>query len=68
MLSGVFGVDTSTWGAWHSSIFVTVFTVTQALFNHFGIKLTTTLTDFSGYLIFVVAILLTLSCCLGCKL
>ena len=61
VLAGVFGMDTSAWGAWHSSIFVTVFAVTQALFNHFGIKLTTTLTDFSGYLIFVVAILLTLS-------
>ena len=36
-------------------------TVTQALFNHFGIKLTTMLTDFSGYLILVVALLLTLT-------
>ncbi|NMD07717.1 MAG: amino acid permease, partial [Phyllobacteriaceae bacterium] len=31
------------------------------LFNHFGIKVTTMLTDFSVYLIFVVAILLALS-------
>jgi amino acid transporter len=54
-------MDTSAWGAWHSSIFVTVFAVTQALFNHFGIKVTTMLTDFSGYLIFVIATLLTLS-------
>ena len=31
----------------------------QALFNHIGIRATTILTDFSGYLIFVVAIILT---------
>ena len=61
VLTGVFGMDTSAWGAWHSSIFVTIFAATQALFNHFGIKLTTTLTDFSGYLIFVITILLVLS-------
>ena len=61
VLTGVFGMDTSAWTAWHASGFITVFAVTQALFNHFGIKLTTMMTDFSGYLIFVVAILLTLS-------
>ena len=61
LLSGVLGVDTSGWTAIHASIFVTIFAVTQALFNHFGIKITTMLTDFSGYLIFVVAIVLTLS-------
>jgi amino acid transporter len=61
VLSGAFGMDTSTWGAWHAAVFVTIFAVTQALFNHFGINITTKLTDFSGYLIFVVAISLTLS-------
>ncbi len=61
VLTGVLGMDTSTWGAVHASIFVTIFAATQALFNHFGIKVTTMLTDFSGYLIFVVAIVLTLS-------
>ncbi|MBL8792241.1 MAG: amino acid permease [Rhizobiales bacterium] len=61
LLTGVFGADTSTWGAWHAAIFVTVIAVTQALFNHFGIKVTTMLTDFSGYLIFVIAVLLTLT-------
>ncbi len=61
VLAGVFGMDVSTWGALHASIFVTVFAVSQALFNHLGIKITTMLTDFSGYLIFAVAILLTLS-------
>jgi len=61
VLTGIFGMDTSAWGAWHASTFITIFAITQALFNHFGIKLTTMLTDFSGYLIFVVAIVLTLA-------
>ncbi len=38
---------------------VTLIVVAQALVNHFGIKLTTILTDFSGYLILVVAVVLT---------
>ncbi|WP_421692832.1 amino acid permease [Aestuariivirga sp.] len=61
VITGVFGVDTSAWGALHASAFITVFAITQALFNHFGIKVTTMLTDFSGYLIFVVAVILTVS-------
>lgn len=40
-------------------VVVALITTAQALANHFGIKLTTMLTDFSGYLIFVVVILLT---------
>ncbi|MDQ0394157.1 amino acid permease [Labrys monachus] len=40
---------------------VCVITLAQALINHFGIKLTTLLTDFSGYLILVVAVVLTLT-------
>ncbi|WP_284317093.1 amino acid permease [Labrys miyagiensis] len=38
---------------------VSLITIAQALINHFGIKLTTLLTDFSGYLILVIAVLLT---------
>ncbi|MBI3244823.1 MAG: amino acid permease [Chloroflexi bacterium] len=41
------------------TIFIAGILISQALLNHYGIKLTTILTDFSGYLIFVVAILLT---------
>ena len=63
VLAGVFGMDTSGWtsrvigdsGWWVQSIVITLITISQALFNHFGIKATTALTDFSGYLIFVVA-------------
>ena len=40
---------------------VAVITISQAIFNHRGIRVTTMLTDFSGYLIFVVAIVMTIS-------
>lgn len=60
VLAGVFGVDVSGFTVTHQIIAVAIITTAQALFNHFGIKVTTILTDFSGYLIFVVAILLTL--------
>ena len=42
-------------------VIVTLIVITQALFNHFGIRVTTLLTDFSGYLIFTVAIILTMT-------
>jgi len=42
-------------------IIVTLIVITQALFNHFGIRITTLLTDFSGYLIFATGIILTLA-------
>lgn len=60
ILGNMFGIDTSSWGVTQQGIAVALIAVSQALFNHFGIKLTTKLTDFSGYLIFVVATLLTL--------
>src|SRR5438445_4756706 len=40
---------------------VLAITFSQAVFNHRGIKATTALTDFSGYLILVVAVALTLA-------
>lgn len=42
-------------------IIVTIIVITQALFNHFGIRVTTILTDFSGYLIFATALILTIA-------
>jgi len=44
----------------HRVVFVAVITGLQALVNHYGIRLTAKLTDFSGYLIFATAIALTL--------
>ncbi|PJI42992.1 MAG: amino acid permease [Rhizobium sp.] len=46
----------------HRVVFVAAITGLQALINHFGIGLTAKLTDFSGYLIFATAILLTIVC------
>ncbi len=61
LLTTVLKVDTSGFGYWHQFIFVAIVLITQALFNHYGIKLTTTLTDLSGYLIFALTILLIIA-------
>ncbi len=42
--------------------FVALITIAQALLNHFGIKLTTLLTDISGYIILVTTAALVLGC------
>ena len=61
VLAGVFHMDVSGFTLTHQIVAVVLITGTQALFNHMGIKVTTMLTDFSGYLIFVIATLLTLT-------
>ncbi|MBI1218926.1 MAG: amino acid permease [Rhodobacteraceae bacterium] len=43
-------------------IFVVLITVVQALFNALGIKVTTFLTDISGYIIFATTAVLVLAC------
>lgn len=43
-------------------VFLVILTGLQALINHMGIGLTAKLTDFSGYLIFVTAIALSVVC------
>jgi amino acid transporter len=43
------------------TICVALITLTQGLVNHFGIKLTSKLTDFSGYVIFLGSIALTVA-------
>ncbi|MBZ9936487.1 amino acid permease [Mesorhizobium sp. BR1-1-16] len=43
-------------------LFLVVLTGLQALINHMGIGLTAKLTDFSGYLIFVTALVLAIVC------
>ena len=55
------GLDVAGWGYGAQVLAVSLILLTQALFNHFGIRTTTAITDFSGYLIFVVAVLLTLT-------
>jgi amino acid transporter len=67
ILTNIFGINTSAWsgyfptwsGGWPQVLAVVLITGAQGLLNHFGIRLTTKLIDFSGYLILVVAILLT---------
>ncbi len=55
---GAFGLDSS---LTTQIIFIVIITGIQALVNHLGIRLTTVLTDFSGYLIFAVATALTVA-------
>jgi amino acid transporter len=55
------GIDPAGLTVVHQIIGVAIISGSQALFNHFGIRLTTLLTDFSGYLIFVMATLLTVA-------
>jgi amino acid transporter len=42
--------------------FVAAITILQAIFNHVGIKVTTFLTDISGYIIFATTAVLVLAC------
>jgi amino acid transporter len=42
--------------------FVAIITIAQALFNHLGIRVTTFLTDISGYIIFAATAVLVLAC------
>jgi amino acid transporter len=58
--AGMLGWDVSTWTTTTMFIWVAAITVAQCALNHFGIKLTTMLTDFSGYLIFGITIILTI--------
>jgi amino acid transporter len=57
----LFGIDPASLTIEHQILGVTLISVSHALLNHFGIRLTTLLTDFSGYLILGVALLLTLA-------
>ena len=47
-------------GWWTQTIFITAITIVQAVLNHYFLRLTTVLTDFSGYLILATAVLLTI--------
>lgn len=57
----LFGVDPTKLGVVHQIAGVTLITVSQAVLNHVGIRTVTRLTDFSGYLIFAVALALTIA-------
>ncbi|MCA3558525.1 MAG: APC family permease [Rhodobacter sp.] len=55
---GLAGMTTS---AGHIVTFVAVITIMQALFNHLGIRVTTFLTGFSGYVIFATTAVLVVA-------
>src|SRR5262245_55141499 len=61
----LFGLDPGKLTLTHQVAGVLLITCSQALLNHFGIRVTMLLTDFSGYLIFGVAVVLTLAMFLG---
>src|SRR5437016_1894084 len=56
---GAFRIPTGPHPAAVKAVGVTLITVSQAMFNHRGIRLTTILTDISGWLILAVSALLT---------
>ena len=58
VLVGVFGMDPASFTGTHLLIAVALITFTQAVLNYVGIKATTILTDFAGYLIFVVTVVI----------
>ncbi|MSU35831.1 MAG: amino acid permease [Pedosphaera sp.] len=55
------GIDPTKLTLVHQAMGMVIITGSHALFNHRGIRVTKVLTDFSGYLIFVVAVTLTLA-------
>src|SRR5215475_6038322 len=63
----LFGVDPGKLKLIHQACGVVLITGSQALLNHFGIRVTSLLTDFSGYLIFAVATALTLAMLLAAR-
>jgi len=70
-LSGLFHVDVSGWHAIaigshlsldpYQTVAIVLILGSQAVFNHYGIRATTILTDFSGYLILGATVVLTAS-------
>lgn len=61
LLGTTFGVDVSTFGFWHQTVGLLIILITQALLNHYGIKITTLITDLSGYLIFALTVILIIA-------
>ncbi len=55
------GIDPASLGTGHQIAGVALISASHALLNHFGIRVTTRLTDLSGWLIFVVALVLTVA-------
>jgi amino acid transporter len=65
VLVGIFGMDPNSFTGTSLVIWVAIITALQALMNYMGIRVTTLLTDFSGYLIFAISILIILGLLFG---
>jgi amino acid transporter len=63
--AGLLGWDVSTWGTWTQIWFAVALTGAQCALNHFGIGLTTKLTDIAGYLILAVTAILIVMFAMG---
>lgn len=65
ILGNMFHIDTSHWGFWQQTVTVVLIAASQGMFNHMGIRTTSLLTDFSGYLIFFIAFVLIAAMLVG---
>ncbi|MFD1560291.1 amino acid permease [Paraburkholderia silviterrae] len=61
LIAPMFGVKPDSLGWWDQTIFLAAITASQAFLNHRGIRITSRITDLSGYLIFVVTVVLVVS-------
>jgi amino acid transporter len=60
-LTAPFAEQVASGAFWVQAIAIAIILSSQAILNHVGIRATTILTDFSGYLIIVVAVILTIA-------
>ncbi len=58
LLATVLGVDVSGWGTMQQTVFLIIALSSQALLNHYFIDITTKLTDWSGYVILGLTVIL----------
>jgi amino acid transporter len=58
LLGTALGVDVSGFGVWHQIVFLIFALGTQAMLNHYYINITTKLTDWSGYIILGLTLIL----------
>ncbi|HND49739.1 MAG TPA: amino acid permease [Anaerolineales bacterium] len=61
LLGTVLGVDVSGWGTTQQMIFLIIALVSQAALNHYFIDITTKLTDWSGYVILGLTVVLIIT-------
>jgi amino acid transporter len=61
LLGTALGMDVSGFGTWHQIIFLVVVLSSQAMLNHYYIDITTKLTDWSGYVILGLTVVLIIT-------